>query len=195
MSTFKKSILAGICISIACCSNLYISDKILSSFLFSIALLLICVRKYYLYTGFISYVSNFHDFIKALHILFGNMIGVFMAGFVMYLADFNISCIAYDKVKLKYTEELRVIPLAILCNILIYFAVDTFKKSYSSVVKSFILVLCIMIFLLCGFEHCIANMFYLAVSGQIFTITGLGFLLLNIAGNSIGGLFIHNLHS
>lgn len=195
MSLFKKSILAGICISLAGCSNLYITDKILSSFLFSIALLLICVRKYNLYTGYISYIRTISDFMTAMWILLGNLVGVFISGAIMYLADFNLSCIAYDRVKLKYAEELRVVPLAILCNILIYFAVDSFKKSYSSVVKSFILVLCIMTFLLCGFEHCIANAFYLVVSGQIFTITGFGYLLLNIVGNSVGGILIHNLHS
>lgn len=194
INNFKKSVLAGICISFSCYAYLYIENKIIASLIFSLALLLICVRKYSLYTGKIAYVQSFGDLIQALAILLGNTAGVFLSFVVMYMADFNVSCRAYKVVQYKLSEELRVIPLAILCNVLIYFAVDTFKRRYPMFVKCLVLVLSIMMFILCGFEHCVANTFYFVAAGQIFTITGLGYLMLNVIGNSIGAIVVHRLN-
>ena len=47
----------------------------------------------------------------------------------------------------------------------------------------------VTVFILCGFEHCVANMFYFSMAG-IFSVQMLVFLLLNTVGNCIGGLLI-----
>lgn len=194
IDSFKKSILAGICISLSCYMYMCVENKIIASMIFSLALFIICLRKYFLYTGKIAYVKTVGDVLSALFVLLGNIVGVFITFGVMYLADYNVSCVAYQIVQKKISEEFRVVPLAILCNILIYFAVDTFKKKYPILVKCIILMFCIMMFLLCGFEHCVANSFYLVASGQIFTVSGFGYLMLNVLGNSIGAIFIHRLN-
>jgi formate/nitrite transporter FocA (FNT family) len=67
---------------------------------------------------------------------------------------------------------------------MIYLAVEGYKRTKNAL----IIVLPVMVFILCGFEHCVANMFYLAYAGRLFTPAGLWFLLLNIIGNSAGGI-------
>ena len=49
---------------------------------------------------------------------------------------------------------------------------------------------CIPVFVLSGFEHSIADMFYFSLAGTVFRPESLLFLLLVILGNSLGGLFI-----
>ena len=48
--------------------------------------------------------------------------------------------------------------------------------------------LCVMVFILSGFEHCIANMYYFSVAGVWSKDTFLLILLMTL-GNSIGGNF------
>ena len=49
---------------------------------------------------------------------------------------------------------------------------------------------CIPVFVLSGFEHSIADMFYFALAGAMFRPGSLLFLFLVVLGNSAGGLFI-----
>jgi len=46
----------------------------------------------------------------------------------------------------------------------------------------------VIVFILCGFEHSIANMYYFAVAG--WTLKALGYLGLMILGNAVGGVCI-----
>jgi formate/nitrite transporter FocA (FNT family) len=50
--------------------------------------------------------------------------------------------------------------------------------------------LLVMLFVLCGFEHSIANMFYFALGFTDAATYGkaLGYILIAIAGNAIGGM-------
>jgi formate/nitrite transporter FocA (FNT family) len=49
-------------------------------------------------------------------------------------------------------------------------------------------VLCVAVFILAGFEHCIADMFYFALSGKL--AEGFPSLLIITAGNILGGILI-----
>ena len=72
---------------------------------------------------------------------------------------------------------------AVFCGWLMYVAVDTFKKGTP------IGIICaVPAFIICGFEHSIADMYYF-FNGQI-TVSTMLTLLLIIAGNAVGA----NLH-
>lgn len=51
--------------------------------------------------------------------------------------------------------------LSIGCGAIMETAVSIYKKTHNI----FLVALCVAIFILCGFEHCIANMFYYAFAG------------------------------
>ena len=68
---------------------------------------------------------------------------------------------------------------------LMYTAVWSFRERKTPLGILF----CIPVFVLSGFEHSIADMFYFALAG-LFRLQSLRFLLLVVLGNSLGGLFI-----
>ena len=67
-----------------------------------------------------------------------------------------------------------------------FIAADGYKTVENQVGKVFIVFLPVMVFILSGFEHCIADMFYFSLAGD-FSTTMLKALVAITIGNSIGG--------
>jgi len=74
---------------------------------------------------------------------------------------------------------------AFFCGILMYLAVSIYKEKKSVLG----IIFCIPVFILCGFEHSIADIFYFAVSG-IVSLQAFGFIWTVILGNAVGGMII-----
>lgn len=188
-ATFVQAILAGLCISIGGFIYLSMDDKVVGAFLFSLGLLTICSNGYALFTGKVCFARSFYD-IKYLAIIwFGNFLSCIGVGCVARIVKPQLIQKASEICATKLSEGWTVIPLGIMCNILIYFAVREFN-TYQDFQRCLIVVMCIMTFILCGFEHCIANMFYFTVSGNI----SLSYLIINTFGNAVGGILIHQVH-
>ena len=66
-----------------------------------------------------------------------------------------------------------------------YVAVDGFKQKGNPV----ILFLCVSVFILAGFEHCVANMFYFTLAG-VWSGRTFIYLFIMTLGNSLGGMLI-----
>lgn len=182
-----SSIIAGICIGLGGTCFLSIDNKIIGSFMFSLGLLTICTNQFSLFTGKVCYARTLNDFVNLIWIWLGNLVGCTLVEFTLHFIKPQIIQKATEMCNAKLSEGLLVIPLGIMCNILIFFAVDGFKTIDNNVAKTALLAMCVMAFILCGFEHCIANMFYLFVSN---TEVVFPYLLLNTLGNAIGGLGI-----
>jgi nitrite transporter NirC len=76
--------------------------------------------------------------------------------------------------------------LSILCGMLMYLAVDNYRKS-----NQFLLVIVpVMIFILVGCEHSIADMFFINLKNDPLELRHIGFLLTTIVGNGIGAKII-----
>lgn len=203
-STLLKGILAGISISIG--GIIYIKAKeqtILSlfpAFLFPIGLILICCFDFFLYTGRICYFTkSFKDktvlptSITLLVGLLGNFIGTLILGVFLHFALEPTTIVnKMIETKLNY-EWWRLVILGMGCGMLIYFAVEGFKKIQSNLGKYLVLILCISGFIICGFEHCIADMFYFIYSFT-FSLKAFTTILFVILGNSLGGIVIYLLH-
>jgi formate/nitrite transporter FocA (FNT family) len=93
--------------------------------------------------------------------------------------------------KINY-QWFEMIGLSFFCGMLVYIAVEGFKKIDNQFGKYVVLMLAIGGFIVSGFEHSIANMFYYFLSDN-FSIMAILSLLLCVIGNSIGGLFIPSL--
>lgn len=198
--TLIKGIFAGICIGVG--GWLFITSKnsgasqVLSAFMFSIGLILICNFKFFLYTGKICYLGNeiknkngLNYSLQLLIGLVGNYIGAVLVGFVisktLHVPDFVDSMVT---TKLAY-DCWQLLILGAFCGMLIYFAVEAFAKVENIFGKYVILMMCVAGFIVCGFEHCIADMFYFAVAGN-FSVDSIIAVLLIIVGNSLGGLLV-----
>ena len=164
-----KSILAGIMIGIGGTIYLSLDDKIVGSILFAIGLFIIVVYSFNLYTGKIGYlINNFNKkYIRELIItLIGNFIGTFFVGFILKYT--RIYTMISEKAKtladIKLNDTLiSILILSFFCGILMYLAVNTYKE-VKDIGKYLAVFLGVIVFILCGFEHCIANMYYFSVS-------------------------------
>ena len=200
-------ICAGMCISLG--GGLFIIAKnsnlpILGGFLFPVGLLMICLFGFNLYTGKVGYVFiNDKKYAWDLLIMIiGNFVGCLLAGYALRLIFINNEAIlstaqsvATGKLvdlgnggKPWYTMLLS----AVLCNILVFVAVDTFKKQNLHILlRVFVLFCAIAAFVILGFDHCVANMFYYAFANLYFSNEigrSLLSLLIVIVGNSLGAI-------
>lgn len=205
IKTLLKGILAGIAISLGgwlCLrANVVSLNNIIGSFLFAFGLILIVNFDFYLYTGRICYLYENKEPKKWLHLLiglFGNLIGCVIMGVFMRLCfkeSLDRLFLNLDvMIKSKLTDDWYIVAIkSFLCGMLVYLAVEGFKKIENNLGKYVVLVLCIGGFVFAGFEHCVANMFYYALASSYTFKTAL-VLLLCILFNSIGGLFIPSIN-
>ncbi len=194
MKILFKSFLAGIMIAIGGTVFLSIENKVIGASLFSIGLFGVLIYNLNLYTGKIGYlITNFNlKYIKELIItLIGNFIGACSVGFILRYTRI------YDKIyekslilaNTKLNDNiLSIFILSIFCGLLMYFAVNGFKKQ-TDFGKYLVVYLGVAVFILCGFEHCIANMYYFSVA-DIWSLKTLGYTGIMVLGNSIGSFII-----
>lgn len=163
--------------------------KYIGALFFSMALLVICMKGFALYTGKIGLVIEKHtkeDISVMLLGLFGNLLGTVAFGYLIAFAIPSLKDAALSLCTAKLGQGyLSALIRAFLCGILVFLAVDLFR-SHKSVLG---IVMCIPVFIMSGYEHSIADLFYFAASG-IVSWQAFFYLWLIILGNSLGGLFI-----
>lgn len=185
-----KSYLAGIMIGISAYGYIIIDNKFIGSFLFSFGLLTILISQYKLYTGKIySLIPTSSDIIDKLSILFGNTIGVFSVGLIYYINNRpnleKLNSIVINKISQPITSFLL---MGVICGVLMYLAVSQYNKINSTI----LVIMPIMLFILIGAEHCIANLFYFICSDYI-GIKTIIYFIVNVISNSIGSIIFYHL--
>ena len=193
VDSLLKGIYAGFMIGIGAIAFLSLENKVLGSFFFSIGLLTICMYAMNLYTGKVGYILiNKIEYIYELLLgLLGNFIGTFIIGKLILLTRVsNINEKALSLVNIKLNDNLlSIFILSIFCGILMYIAVNNYKKVGTEIGKYIVIFMCVMTFILCGFEHCIANMAYITIANA-WSWKALLYVLIMILGNSFGAILI-----
>lgn len=174
------SILAGILIAMGGAVYLSCENRVVGASLFSFGLLTIVCRQLSLYTGKIGYITKYgvQDILLTLA---GNFIGTFLVGVVLRATRSSITSQAMVLTKLE-DSPLSIFILSIFCGALMYLAVDNYKKSRAW----FFVALPVIIFILCGFEHCIANMFYFSLADSWLSWHTVYYQLIMVLGNAVG---------
>ncbi len=179
----SKSTLAGLLISLGATAFLTVDNKIVGALLFSIGLTAVILLEANLYTGKIGYVNSKAKLISAALILIQNLLVALVCGLIFYSTKNNIrENLWLNKLTKSWHEFLFD---SIGCGICIYLSVELYKKTGSI----FVIVLGVLVFILSGFEHCIADIFYLSAS-MSFDLKSILYILIAIIGNSIGSLLI-----
>lgn len=188
-----KSIFAGIMIGIAGTVYLRVDNNLFGAFLFSIGLLVICMYGMNLFTGKVGYVliNKFNYIYELLITIVGNFIGTFLVARLVLLTRFkSVSDKAIDLVNLKLNDNLlSIFIISILCGILMYIAVNNYKKINNEIGKYSCIFMCVMVFILSGFEHSIANMYYISVA-NLLSFKSLLYIFIMLLGNSVGSILI-----
>ena len=179
----SKSTLAGLLISLGATAFLTVDNKTVGALLFSIGLTAVILLEANLYTGKIGYVNSKAKLISAALILIQNLLVALVCGLIFYSTKNNIcENLWLNKLTKSWHEFLFD---SIGCGICIYLSVELYKKTSSI----FVIVLGVLVFILSGFEHCIADIFYLSAS-MSFDLKSILYILTAIIGNSIGSLLI-----
>lgn len=184
---FSRSILAGIMIGLAGVVNLSVDNKFVGAFLFSFGLITILAQSLNLYTGKVGTINLSCEWFMLPVIIFGNFIGTNIIAYGMRLTRFGetLNQSAYIIVQNKLADNwFSILLLSIGCGIMMYLAVKGWTENTSTWL---IVILPVMIFILSGFEHSIANMFYFAMANE-YSIKAFVYVGLMLIGNAIGTL-------
>lgn len=188
-----KGIFAGFFIGIGGTAYLAVSNSFLGAFLFSIGLLTICIYGMNLFTGKIGYilVEKKGYIFELLLTLVGNFIGTYVVGFMIRntrFVNYQEKAISLSNIKIN-DNYLSIFVLSIFCGMLMYLAVNNYKKLDNNIGKYLSVILCVMVFILCGFEHCVANMYYFSVA-NVWSLEAFAMLGIMILGNGFGSVII-----
>ena len=188
-SSLIDGVLAGAMVSIGGTVLLSCDNKVVGAVLFCIALLSICWFGFNLYTGKVGFLLADHsraNLSLTFTGLLGNALGTLLFGLLIaaalpQLREAALAACGKRLTQLPWQTLLR----GFFCGMLMYTAVWSFRERKTPLGILF----CIPVFVLSGFEHSIADMFYFALAG-LCRLQSLWFLLLVVLGNSLGGLFI-----
>lgn len=175
MKGMKKSIAAGALIAMA--SYLFVkADKPLGAILFGFALCFVCLFELDLFTGKIGWFGD--KDLPYLKILAGNTIGALTV----------TAMLRWNSGVIEAAQTLALAKAALpwymafingcFCGVLMFLAVYSWSKGFKS--GCF---LCVTVFILCGFEHSIADLAYMGLA-WIWSWN----LLWIVLGNAIGAV-------
>ena len=196
LSQVANGVLAGMMIGIGGCVSLSCDNKYIGSLLFALGLFAIVQFGFGLYTGRVGYIPLRKPvyLLECLWTLVGNALGTFIDAALLKFTRIApaITEKALSSVDTKLADSpLSAFILAVFCGILMFVAVDNARISREEgghVEKTLGILFPVMVFILCGFNHCIADMFYIFLTGKI---AGAGvYLPVVILGNSLGGMLI-----
>ena len=178
--------------------------KLMSALVFPMGLILVILFKTELFTGnclLIIPLKNkdikFKEMLKNLIIVYlGNFIGAIIV-VLMLKQGGHYGNQAYLETVLKIAKAkasydfLKAFVLGILCNILVCMAVLISFSVKDTISKIFVIFIPIFLFIMLGFEHSVANMYYL-FAGYLNKGIGLKAILHNLIpvtlGNIVGGM-------
>lgn len=183
-----NAFIAGILIGLGCLVSNLITQPIIGYCCFAIGLMYIRVAKLPLTTGLTQHLGETIDFKTWYKVLGCNMLGAFAASFFSMLflvATHNYELmdkmVALSITKLMDTNFLQLLLSGAFCGILMTIA--TYKRT-----PLYVSILCVMTFLLAGFNHCVADSFYLFM--QIGNWYAWLMFIAIVIGNLIGGYVI-----
>lgn len=188
--------------------------KLIGGICFSMGLMLVVVCGADLFTSttltFIAKESKKITWLQLFKnwsfVYFGNFIGALFLVFLVYMSGhpwdaggqiaLNYMNIVEHKLHHTFIEA---VMLGILCNVMVSLGVWLCFSCRTSADKVLVLILPIAMFVACGFEHCVANMYEIPMGILIKTTTDPEFWIshgINIAQYSDltwGGFILHNL--
>ncbi|MBR4423483.1 MAG: formate/nitrite transporter family protein [Mailhella sp.] len=191
LETLIRSVMAGMLIGMGCCIYASVADHVVGAMLFAFGLMSVIQYKLCLYTGMVGLAGRGVPLKKLLLVLLGNVAGCVL----LWMVTAPSGMVFVPQLESIAAAKLAARPLygiaaaAFLCGMLMELGVSVWRGgSEAHTAKSFITVAAVMIFILIGAEHSIADAFYVLFSGEPLYRRIL-FILLCALGNAAGGIF------
>ena len=199
---FISSILSGMCIALGAtvyllCNNGEFLCKFIGALMFCIGLYTIIHFDLWLYTGKVGYVlDNKPNYLINVVVCFiGNLIGALFLSFIISITTLGptlqerAKLIAEPKME---TSWYSILILSMMCGIMIYLAVEGHKKAKYTLAKTVFAFFPIILFILAGFEHVVANVAYFTYA-HVFSFKVVLYFLLMFIGNGLGSVMFDTL--
>lgn len=198
ISWLADGALAGIMLCIGCAVNLSVDNSIAGAFLFSLGLFAIIKLKFGLYTGKAGYMAvNPPGYIGEVAVtLAGNICGAALGAFLLNLTRFSetFSGGAADIFAAKASDSAAsAFFLAVFCGILMYTAVEGSRRAAAAgdgTGALFAVVIPVMVFILSGFNHCVADLCYFFISKMAGGGSAAVYFPAVILGNAAGCMLV-----
>lgn len=191
INDFLMAVLAGAAISVGGTVFLSLESKVLGALFFSVGLFMVCTLGLNLYTGKVCYLpGKSRGYVGFLALVWlGNLAGA--EGTALLLRLTRIGTMLAEKAetlcRVKTGDSLlSLFVLGMFCNIMIYVGVESYLANRHELGKYLGIVFGVVVFILCGFEHCVADMFYFAMAG--WSWRALLCLVVITLGNAVGGM-------
>lgn len=184
---FSRAFLAGIMIGIGDVINAMCENRVVGALLFGLGLLCILHNGFYLYTGKIGIIWTDPDTKKEILNLFAgilcNILGVMLVVKLYMLANVDFAEKITQTARTLSSQSVSNCFLsAIFCGVLMTVATVSYRRE-NMVAETVIMLFCVMVFILAGFKHCVAN-----ASMLLFLDCSYVNYLAMIAGNTVGSL-------
>ena len=185
--------LAGFVITLGATAYLSLESTMAGALMFTVGLFAICSFGWNLFTGKVCYSfgkgPRYIGFLAVVWI--SNFAGAAAGGALIRLTRLEGVVARAQAVAATKLDDglLSVFVLAIFCNVLIYIAVEGYRSIENSLGRYLAVFFGVTVFVVCGFEHCVANMYYFTAAG-VWSGEAIVFILVNTLGNALGGLLI-----
>ena len=193
-----SSVLAGMSIGFGGLAFLSVENRVIGAALFAVGLFCVCTFGFHLFTGKVCYaLQNDRSYALDLPLIWlGNLAGAGLtagcAGLTRSAAALQERAMALCRIKLD-DRLLSLFFLGVLCNIFIYIAVEGYKNNPHELGKYLSLLFGVMVLILAGTEHSVADMFYFWMAGAWSGRAVLCVLVISL-GNAVGGILFASLH-
>ena len=182
--------------SLLACQLFGVPGKLIGACLFSLGILAIVMFEMKLFTGLISDIPEMgaKNFWKLPVCFLGNMLGVLFAATLVWFSPLADSVVpqAQALIEPKIFADLwpiKALCSAILCGFLITLSIGAVKYAPRKGLSTTVGVMFpIIVFAFCGFDHSVANTLYIFFLG--FSWQAVGYLLMCVLGNIIGGVIL-----
>lgn len=194
LKTFVSGILAGVSIAIGAAAYLSLESRALGAVFFTVGLFTVCTLELALFTGKVCYAFERGKAYAAdlIFIWLGNLFGTTAAAALLRLTRISpeLTARAETLCSAKLSDSpLSIFILAVFCNILIYIAVEGYNRGKHEIGKYLALILGVSVFVICGFEHCVANMFYFSLANA-WGAKAACYIIIMTVGNAVGGVLL-----
>lgn len=191
---FVSGLLAGCAIGLGGTVYLSVDDRVLGAALFTVGLFVICTMGLSLYTGRICY-APWEDRAYRLAlpaVWLGNLAGAAAVAAAVGLTRLApaLAPRAQALCQTKLDDgPVSMVILSVLCGMMVYIAVEGYRTCPYEAGRYLSLFFGVTVFILSGFEHCIANAYYFTLA-DVWSGEGVVCLLLMTLGNSLGGMLL-----
>lgn len=191
--TLLSAVLAGAMISIGGTVNLSLDNRVLGACFFSIGLFFVVSMQLWLFTGKVGWVCQRGGryALQLVLTLAGNLIGTLCVALLLRCtrAADGLIARAAELCQTKLADSLpSLFVLALFCGVLMYIGVAGFQTFSDALGRYGAVFLAVTVFILSGFEHCIANMYYYSMAGVWGDSRAWLTMAVMVLGNAVGSV-------